>query len=144
MKLPPSLILGRGTVKGSLKGSLMAPDLKTAWTLPEANATGGLEVSRETTRVTCKAPALDVSAALHVVPSDIEEMKKAITQAQVTALAAPVSPLAMSKDEKWWRRSYNLPVSTPLLSCSPLRLPCAFQPGRSCRLQNSNRIQSLA
>ena len=90
MKLPAPLILGKGTVKGSLAGSLMAPDLRTTWDLPEANASGSLEVSRETTKVTCKAPALDVSAALHVVPPDMEAVKKAVTQAEVTALAAMV------------------------------------------------------
>ena len=117
MKLPAPLILGNGTVTGSLEGSLVAPDLKTAWHLPEANASGRLEVSRVTTKVTCKAPALDVSAALHVVAPDLEAVKKAVTQAEVSALAAPVWPLPSP-----------LPPSYPPPSFKDCSFPTTMQP----------------
>ena len=46
--------------------------------------------SKSPFQVTCKAPAIDVSAALHVVPPSFEAIKKAVTQAEITALAQPV------------------------------------------------------
>jgi hypothetical protein len=91
MQLPPSLQMGEGHVRGSMEGSLMAPKITATWQLPAASAAGTANLSRETTEVTCKAPAIDVSAALHVVPPSFDAIKKAVTQAEITALAQPVS-----------------------------------------------------
>jgi len=77
-------------VRGAMEGSLMAPRIAATWQLPAASASGTANLSRETTEVTCKAPAIDVSAALHVVPPSFEAIKKAVTQAEITALAQPV------------------------------------------------------
>ncbi len=68
----------------------MSPRIAATWQLPAASANGTAKLSRETTEVTCKAPAVDVSAALHVVPPSFEAIKKAVTQAEITALAQPV------------------------------------------------------
>ena len=83
--------MGEGSVQGSLEGSLLAPEVSASWQLPQASASGTASIAREVTRVTCKAPALDVSAALHVVPPDFEAVKKAVTQTEISALAVPVS-----------------------------------------------------
>lgn len=91
MHLPPSLVMGEGNVQGSLQGSLLAPEVAASWQLPEASASGTASIAREVTKVTCKAPAFDVSAALHVVPPDFEAVKNAVTQAEISALAVPVS-----------------------------------------------------
>ena len=94
MRLPPSLIMGEGSVQGTLKGSLLAPEVATTWQLPSASASGTAAIARDVTKVTCKAPAIDVEAALHVIPPDFEAVKRATTQAEISALAVPVSSSA--------------------------------------------------
>lgn len=90
MHLPPSLVLGAGSVQGSMRGSHVAPEIAAKWELPEASAAGTADFSPTTTAVTCAAPAIDVSGALHVTPADSEAVKRATTQAEMSALAAPV------------------------------------------------------
>ena len=68
MHLPPSLVMGEGNVQGSLKGSLLAPEVAASWQLPDASASGTASIAREVTKVTCRAPTFDISTALHVVP----------------------------------------------------------------------------
>lgn len=91
MQVPPSVILGKGSVQGTMQGSHAEPTISTKWELPGAQASGTAVFSPKTTAVTCKAPAVDVSGALHVIPPDFEAVKKAMTQAEVSALAVPVS-----------------------------------------------------
>ncbi len=93
MHLPPSLVMGEGNVQGSLKGSLLAPEVTASWQLPDASASGTASIAREVTKVTCRAPTFDISTALHVVPPDFEAVKNATTQAEISALAVPVSLL---------------------------------------------------
>ena len=90
MHIPPSLVMGEGNVQGSLEGSLLAPEVAASWQLPNASASGTASIAREVTKVTCRAPTFDISAALHVVPPDFEAVKKATTQAEISALAVPV------------------------------------------------------
>ena len=84
--------MGEGNVQGSLEGSLLAPEVAASWQLPDASASGTASIAREVTKVTCKAPSFDISAALHVVPPDFEAVKNATTQAEISALAVPVCP----------------------------------------------------
>lgn len=91
MRLPSSLVMGEGSVQGTMRGSLLAPEVAATWQLPSASASGTAALARETNKVTCKAPAIDVEAALHVVPPDFEAVKRATTQAEISALAVPVS-----------------------------------------------------
>ena len=93
MHVPPSVVLGKGNVQGTMQGSHVEPNINATWELPDAQAKGTADLSPKTTAVTCKAPAVDVSGALHVVPPDFEAVKKAMTQAEVSALAVPVSCL---------------------------------------------------
>ena len=114
MHLPPSLVLGEGNVQGTMQGSHMAPDISSRWDLPAASASGTADFSRDLTKVTCKAPAIDISGALHVVPPDFDAVKKATTQAEISALAAMVSsrlsqmPL-LSKGSK--SSAYTMPLT---------------------------------
>ena len=90
MHLPPSLVLGEGNAHGTMEGSHMAPTIRTRWDCPAASASGTAEFTPTTTHFTCRAPALDVSGAVHVQPPDFEAVKKATTQREVSALSAPV------------------------------------------------------
>ena len=56
-----------------------------------AEAHGTADLRPETMDLSVHAPSLDVQSRLYMQPPDLEAMKKATTQAEVTALASQVS-----------------------------------------------------
>ena len=89
-ELPPALVLGRGSVQGSMTGSALAPEIRTTWAAEGAEAHGTADFSPLRTAFACTAPAVEGSAVLRLKPPDMEAMKAAVTQAQVAAAAAQV------------------------------------------------------
>lgn len=82
--------LGRGKAHGTMQGSHLAPVIDGSWSLPDAQAEGSLTLERETIRMSARAPALDMSGVLHVRPAAHEDMKRAVTQAEMAELTALV------------------------------------------------------
>lgn len=101
--LPPSLVLGDGTVRGTMEGSHSAPDIRAAWELPTADASGTADLSRDSAALTCRAPAIDLSGAVHLVPPDPDAVKRAVTQREASALATPVNLPFIFDLRRIWR-----------------------------------------
>ena len=90
VSLPQSLILGEGHITGTMEGSQVAPRVRAQWQALGAEAHGTADLQPETVDVTVHAPSLDVQGRLYMQPPDMEAMKQAVTQAEVTALASQV------------------------------------------------------
>ncbi|KAK9862508.1 hypothetical protein WJX84_009406 [Apatococcus fuscideae] len=89
-ELPASLTLGPASLEASMQGTGMAPEIKALWEVPAAQATGSALLNIDSTKITCMAPSLDLSAVMHVRPPPMEALKNARTQEEVTALAQPI------------------------------------------------------
>ncbi len=72
--------VGNASVAGTMEGSFLAPDMHMAWEAPAAAASGSVDLSRDANSFTCRAPALDVSAALLLKPAPIDALKNVFTQ----------------------------------------------------------------
>lgn len=72
--------LGESSVRGTMAGSMLAPDLHMRWEAPAASASGSADFSREANRFTCRAPSLDVSGALFLRPPPFDAVKAVLTQ----------------------------------------------------------------
>ncbi|KAK9804274.1 hypothetical protein WJX72_004315 [[Myrmecia] bisecta] len=88
--LPASVVLGDSEIQATMIGSHLAPDIRTRWKAPTAQAHGTTHMTRDSTHFTCKAPALDLTGSLHLRPATFEQIKQAVTQEEATALAVPV------------------------------------------------------
>ncbi|KAK9840821.1 hypothetical protein WJX81_007219 [Elliptochloris bilobata] len=86
-QLPAALVLGEASVRGRMKGSQLAPEISATWAAPAAGASGTAALSREATRFTCQAPALEASGTLFLRPPPLHAMKDVVTQAEATTLA---------------------------------------------------------
>ena len=91
-ELPPVLVLGRGSVQGSMLGSALAPQLRTTWAAEGAEARGSADFDPTKTALAWSAPAVEGSAVLRLKPPNMDALRAAVTQAQVAALAAQVGP----------------------------------------------------
>ena len=78
--LPPSMELGDASVRGTLAGSFLAPDMHMRWEAPAASASGSVDFSRDANCFTCRAPAVDVSGTLLLRPPSLEAIKSAVSQ----------------------------------------------------------------
>lgn len=83
--IPPSVVLGVGQLSGVMEGSHTAPDIRTQWEAPQASASGTAHLSPTATRLSCKAPALNVSGVLYTTPPSADLVKLAVTQVTVLA-----------------------------------------------------------
>ncbi len=72
--------LGVASLVGTMEGSFLAPDMHMTWEAPEAAASGSVDLSRDSNSFTCRAPAVDVSAALLLKPAPIDAVKTVLTQ----------------------------------------------------------------
>lgn len=63
-----------------MQGTGMAPEIKALWQVPAAQATGSALLNIDSTKITCKAPSLDLSAVMHVRPPPMDALKNARTQ----------------------------------------------------------------
>ena len=77
--------LGDASVAGTMEGSFLAPDMHLSWEAPEAAASGSMDLSRDSNSFTCRAPAVDVSAALLLKPAPIDAVKTVLTQVRCPA-----------------------------------------------------------
>ena len=90
VSLPPSVVLGEGRVTGTMQGSQVAPHIQAHWHAQGAEAHGTADLRPETMDLSLHAPSLEVQARLHLQPPDLEAMKGAVTQAEVSELAKQV------------------------------------------------------
>ena len=81
-ELPASMTLGPASLEASMQGTGMAPEIKALWQVPAAQATGSALLNIDSTKITCNAPSLDLSAIMHVRPPPMEALKNARTQVQ--------------------------------------------------------------
>lgn len=80
--LPPSLELGEASAAGVMEGSFLAPDLAISWAAPAASASGTARFQRDATRLTVRAPTVDLSAALLLRPPPLDALRRVTTQAR--------------------------------------------------------------
>ena len=78
--------VGDASVAGTMEGSFLAPDMHMSWEAPAAAASGSVDLSRDANSFTCRAPALDVSAALLLKPAPIDALKTVLTQVNAVAI----------------------------------------------------------
>lgn len=76
----PPMELGNASLAGTMEGSFLAPDMHMSWEAPAAAASGSVDLSRDSNSFTCRAPAVDVSAALLLKPAPIDAVKTVLTQ----------------------------------------------------------------
>ena len=76
----PPMELGDASLAGTMEGSFLAPDMHMSWEAPAAAASGSVDLSRDSNSFTCRAPAVDVSAALLLKPAPIDAVKTVLTQ----------------------------------------------------------------
>jgi hypothetical protein len=100
--------VGDTSVAGTMEGSFLAPDMHMSWEAPAAAASGSVDLSRDANSFTCRAPALDVSAALLLKPAPIDALKTVLTQ--VNALAIPPRLLL-------WEYSVDLSRNADSFTC---------------------------
>lgn len=91
VSLPPSVRLGEGRVTGTMQGSQVAHHVQADWHAQDADAHGTADLRPEAMDLSLHAPTLDVQARLHMQPADLEALKGAVTQAEVSELAKQVS-----------------------------------------------------
>ena len=84
------MVLGEGKVTATMEGSQAAPSIRAQWQAQGAEAHGTATLKPETTDLTIHAPCLDVQGRLYMQPPDLEALKQATTQAEVSALARQV------------------------------------------------------
>ena len=85
--------LGVASLVGTMEGSFLAPDMHLTWEAPEAAASGSVDLSRDSNSITCRAPAVDVSAALLLKPAPIDAVKTVLTQVN-RVLGRPLTRLS--------------------------------------------------
>jgi hypothetical protein len=84
--------LGDASVRGSLAGSFLAPDMHVRWEAPAASASGTVDCSRDANCFTCAAPTLDVAGTLLLRPPPLEAIKSAVSQVLPLFLSCIFSP----------------------------------------------------
>ena len=82
----PPMEVGDASVAGTMEGSFLAPDMHLSWEAPAAAASGSVDLSRDANSFTCRAPALDISAALLLKPAPINALKTVLTQVNSCAI----------------------------------------------------------
>ena len=68
--------------RGVMEGSFLAPDLAISWAAPAASASGTARFQRDATRLTVRAPTVDLSAALLLRPPPLDALRRVTTQAR--------------------------------------------------------------
>lgn len=114
---------------GTMEGSFLAPDMHMSWEAPEAAASGSVDLSRDSNSFTCRAPAVDVSAALLLKPAPIDAVKTVLTQVpclagkSTTCLTQMLDVPASCDRVDAWVGSCNMPWSDLMMlnSCAPGR-----------------------
>ena len=86
-RLPPSLVLGRANLEATMRGSHLAPTIDVSFRLPEAPASGTVQLTREATKLAVTSPYADATGTLFIQPPSLEAVRAAVTQQQATALA---------------------------------------------------------
>ena len=106
-ELPASLTLGPASLEASMQGAGMTPEIQALWKVPAAQATGSALFKLDSTQVTCKAPALDLSAIMHVRPAPMEDIKKATTQVGLAQRTVQVSLIQKGAGMHVWLAPLN-------------------------------------
>jgi hypothetical protein len=138
-KWPAGLVVpGPATIDATMRGSHLSPVIDVNFSVPDGNATGKIQFTREETAISMSSPQADVSASLRLNPAPFSAIKAAVTQAAATSLAKPdLTGAGMEVN----MRGMDI---LPLLSSGDedaLRQLAARHPGQPLRLKMSGNAK---